>query len=111
MKLRIQFADALEDVEKSDPFLPFVKGEPARLECCALAAKLCYGVAVGAAIDPWAAATNVGIVVLGMEFFASLQEEDRRQALEDGKSHWSAGTMLGDEGVLIVLNPTHSEAP
>ncbi|MGD0165908.1 MAG: ImmA/IrrE family metallo-endopeptidase [Gaiellaceae bacterium] len=108
MKLYAQYADALKKVESGRPFLPFVGGEAARIECCALAAKVCFGVPGNAAIDPWQVAAGVGIVVYGAEFFAGLPEEQRRQALEDGKAHWSAGTMIGDKGVLIVLNPTHS---
>jgi hypothetical protein len=107
MKLRVLFADALEEMERGRHFLPFVGGEPARLELCALAAKRCFGVPVGAAIDPWEAADNVGIIVSGDAFFDQLDEDERRQILEDGASQWSAGTLLGPDCAMIVLNPTH----
>jgi hypothetical protein len=107
MELRLPFDDALAEIERGSHFLPFVGGEPARLECCALAAKRCFGVPLNAAVDPWTTARNVGIVVLGEEFFDQFSEEERNQVLVVGASHWSAGTLLGPDWVMIILNPTH----
>lgn len=107
MKLKGTFAEELAKVEASRPFVPFVGGEAARIERHALAAKRCLGVPAGAALDPWQAAANVGIVVCGRDFFAQFGESERRQVLEVGAAHWSAGTILGAEGAIVILNPTH----
>ena len=94
-------------VERGRPFLPFVAGEAARIECCALAAKRCLGVPPAAALEPFAAAAAVGITVHGDAFFARFGPAERRQVLELGGSHWSAGTILADDKATIILNPTH----
>ena len=107
MELRCSFDEAREAVERGSPFLPFVAGEPARIECCALAAKRCLGVAPSAAVDPWVAAANVGIVVCGEDFFATLTDEERHEVLDVGGSHWSAGTILAAGQAMVILNPTH----
>ena len=107
MNLQGDFADELTKVESGKPFLPFVGGEAARIECCALAAKRCLGVHPSAAVDPWQAAANVGIVVCGADFFDQLDADDRRQVLEVGGSCWSAGTILAPGQAMVILNPTH----
>lgn len=107
MRLRASFADELERVQCARPFLPFVGGEAARIECCALAAKRCLGLEPAAAVDPWQAAANVGIVVGGEEFFARLSPADRRQVLDIGGGQWSAGTILAPPEAMVILNPTH----
>jgi hypothetical protein len=60
-----------------------------------------------AALDPFAAASEVGIVVHGQEYFARFSAEERQQVLELGGSHWSAGTILAAGKATIILNPTH----
>lgn len=65
------------------------------------------GVPQAAALDPFAAARDVGITVHGREFFARFTPEERRQALEIGGPHWSAGTILAVGKATIILNPTH----
>lgn len=59
------------------------------------------------ALDPFAAARDVGIVVRGRDYFARFSAEERRQVLEVGGSHWSAGTILAEGKATIILNPTH----
>src|SRR5206468_1152155 len=88
-------ASTLSRVERGTHFLPFVNGEPARIERCALAAKMCFGVLVSQPIDPWQAAENVGIIVHGEEFFATLTDNERHEVFDYGGKHWSAGTILG----------------
>jgi hypothetical protein len=107
MQLKFEFTAALAQIERGQHFLPFVAGEPARLERCALAAKLCFGMPVGAPLDPWAAAANVGVTVLGEAFFATLSDEERHEIFDYGGKHWSAGTLLADGKAMVFLNPTH----
>jgi hypothetical protein len=107
VKLCGDFSDELAKVEASDPFVPFIGGEAARIERCALAAKRCLGIDQAAALDPWHAAGNVGIEVPGAEFFDQFSKAERRQVLEEGASHWSAGTILAPPHAMIILNPTH----
>lgn len=107
MQLKVEFTAALEEIERGRHFLPFVAGEPARLERCALAAKRCFGVPLGAPVDPWVAAENVGVTVLGEAFFATLSEEERHEIFDHGGKHWSAGTLLADGQAMVFLNPTH----
>jgi hypothetical protein len=107
MNLKVEFKPALADVERGRHFLPFVNGEPARLERCALAAKLCFGIPVSNSVDPWEAAENVGITVHGEAFFARLSDEERHEIFDYGGKHWSAGTLLGGGKAIIFLNPTH----
>jgi hypothetical protein len=107
MQLKVEFSAALAQVERGRHFLPFVEGEPARLERCALAAKLCFGVPIAVPAEPWEAAANVGITIHGEEFFNSLDEDERREIFDYGGTHWSAGTILAGGRALIFLNPTH----
>jgi hypothetical protein len=87
LKLHGQVDDQLARVERGQPFLPVIGGEAARIECCALAAKRCLGAPQAAALDPFAAAHEVGIVVHGPEYFARFTAAARRQVLELGGSH------------------------
>jgi IrrE N-terminal-like domain len=107
MRLKLEFTAALAQIERGRHFLPFVAGEPARLERCALAAKLCFGVPGGAPLDPWEAAANVGITVLGEAFFETLSDDERHEIFDYGGKHWSAGTLLAEGNAMVFLNPTH----
>jgi Zn-dependent peptidase ImmA (M78 family) len=107
MQLKVEFSTALAHIERGHYFLPFVEGEPARLERCALAAKLCFGLPATPPADPWRAAENAGITVHGQEFFETLSEEQRYEIFDHGGTHWSAGTILGEGHAMIFLNPTH----
>jgi Zn-dependent peptidase ImmA (M78 family) len=60
-----------------------------------------------AALDPFTASVDAAIVVHGADYFARFSEEERRQVLEIGGSHWSAGTILAAGKATIILNPTH----
>jgi IrrE N-terminal-like domain len=108
VKLRGTFANELASVEASRPFVPFVGGEAARIERSALAAKRCLGVHAAAALDPWQAAADVGIVVCDADFFEQFSAAERRQVLAVGGRHWSAGTLLAPPNAMIILNPTHA---
>jgi hypothetical protein len=107
VKLNGTFADHEAAVAAESVFVPFVGGEAERIERCAVAAKRCLGFAAGVALDPWAAAAKVGVVVRGDEFFARLPEEERRQVLEIGGHCWSAGTIIGGCQTIVFLNPAH----
>jgi hypothetical protein len=108
VKLNGSFDDHVASVEGAAVFVPFVGGEPERIERCAVAAKRCLGVGTAAALDPWAAAATVNIDVRSEAFFASLSAADRRQVLEIGGHCWSAGTILGGGRAIIFLNPMHT---
>ena len=108
MKFRGSFEAHLAAVRNEQGlFLPFIGGEAARLERCAIAVKRCMGVETGAALDPWRAAQRIGVKVRGQEFFSTLSEADRVQVLEVGGNEWSAGTVVDGETAIIFLNPTH----
>jgi len=87
--------------------MPFVRGEAESIECRALAVKRCLRVAVGEALDPYAAARESGVVLFGEEFFECFTAEERRQVLVTGAARWSAGTVIDGENVAVILNPTH----
>jgi hypothetical protein len=108
MKLAYDFDDAYVEIEASAPFLPYIKGEAARLELCALAAKRALGVAETAALDPWKATERVSIELRGAAYIDSFPDEIRAQVLGPGASRWSAGTIMSGERTAIVLNPEHS---
>lgn len=108
MKLACDFDEAYVEVESSSQFLPYVGGEPARLELCALAAKQALGFALTAALDPWIAAARIGVDVRGTEYIDSFPVDIRQQALGEGASHWSAGTVMQAERAIIVMNPLHT---
>jgi len=107
MRFHCDFDDAFVEIECSAPFLPYVKGEPARLELCALAAKKVLGLALTAALDPWTGAENIGVEVRGLSYINEFPAEIRDQLLVHGTRGWSAVTFkFGDEAV-IILNPNH----
>lgn len=102
-----RFHEALRDVEASEHFLPFVGGEAARLERCAIAAKRVFGMPDGAAVDPYAVAASFEIpVITQVSDFAVIPEPARTEMLSS--RGWSAGTLDGPAGPLIILNPIHS---
>jgi Zn-dependent peptidase ImmA (M78 family) len=107
MKFHCDFDEAFVEIECSSPFLPYVKGEPARLELCALAAKKVLGIALTAALDPWAGAENVGVGVRGRNYINEFPAEIRDQLLIHGSTGWSAVTFKFGDEAMIVLNPNH----
>lgn len=107
MKLRDRFQERLREVEATDHFLPFVGGEAARLERCAIAAKRVFGVPDGAAVDPYSIARSLKVpLVSEVSQFDAIPEPLRSTMLSSRA--WSAGTLEGPVGPLIILNPAHA---
>jgi hypothetical protein len=107
MSLSGQFQKLLAEVEAGNHFLPFVGGEAARLECCAIAAKRAFGLPDGSAVDPYEVARALEVpVIREPDEFAFLPDELRTAML--GSRQWSAGTLEGPIGPLIILNPRHT---
>ncbi len=97
MTLTASFQTTLREVEATEHFLPFVGGEAARLERCAIAAKRVLGLADGAAVDPYAMAASLRVPVIGeLSQFAVVPEPMRSEML--GSREWSAGTLEGPLG-------------
>jgi IrrE N-terminal-like domain len=108
MSLTSQFREVLGEVEAGEHFLPFVGGEAERLELCAIAAKRVFGRPDGSAIDPHAVADSLGVPVIGESAqFSVLPDEVRETILASRK--WSAGTLEGPQGPVIILNPMHAD--
>lgn len=107
MKLACDFDSVYVDLEEARLFLPFIGGEAARIEVCALAAKRCLGLDLDAIVDPWRAAESVEVEVRGAAYLGSFATELSAQVLETGAQDWSAGTVLHNGKALVVLNPTH----
>jgi IrrE N-terminal-like domain len=108
MSLTSQFREVLGEVEAGEHFLPFVGGEAARLERCAIAAKRVFGLPDGSAIDPHAVARSLRVPVVGEPTQFAVLPNDMRQAILASRE-WSAGTLEGPHGPLIVLNPVHAD--
>lgn len=107
MTLTARFQATLREVEATEHFLPFVGGEAARLERCAIAAKRVLGLADGAAVDPYAGAASLRVPVIGeLSQFAVVPEPMQSEML--GSGDWSAGTLEGPLGPMVILNPIHS---
>lgn len=108
MNLQERFHETLQVVEASHQFVPFVGGEAERLERCAIAAKRVFGLPDGAVVDPYDVATKLTIPVIGArEQFAVIPEPARTAMLSSRQ--WSAGTIEGPRGPLIILNPMHAD--
>lgn len=107
MSLSDQFRSLLAEVEAGNNFLPFVGGEPARLERCAIAAKRLFGLPDGSAIDPYDVARSLDVPVIREPIeFAILPDPLRTTML--ASRQWSAGSLEGPNGPLIILNPCHA---
>src|SRR5207248_1990986 len=90
MRLNLAFAEALAAVEAGRVFLPFVGGEAARIERCAVAAKRCFGLPDGAVVDPYAVATAHEVRVIGdRDDFQRLPAEWRKEILGPRGRQWS----------------------
>jgi hypothetical protein len=107
MSLTSQFRETLGEVEAGEHFLPFVGGEAARLERCAIAAKRVFGLPDSSAIDPHAVARSLDVPVIGEAAQFAALPSDLRQAILASRE-WSAGTLEGPRGPLIILNPMHA---
>ena len=107
MSLSVQFQERLAEVEADTHFLPFVGGEAARLERCAIAAKRVFGLPDGSAVDPYDVAQALDVpVIRDPEEFSVLPDGLRGSML--GSRQWSAGSLEGPNGPLIILNPRHA---
>jgi hypothetical protein len=100
------FDEAYAAVEEERQFLPFIGGEAAQIELWASAGKRCLGVPGSAALDPWAAAEGMGIRVLGLAHFATLDPSIREPLVADSES-WSGGAIRSEDDYLVILNPLH----
>jgi hypothetical protein len=109
VELAGDFDEAYVEIECSSPFLPYIGGEAARLELCALAAKRALGIAQTAVLDPWQAAEKIGLEVRSERYLRQFPEDVRQQLLVRGCTHWSAATLVTDDGeaLCILLNPKH----
>lgn len=107
MTLTERYEKILREVEATDHFLPFVGGEAARLERCAIAAKRVFGVPDGAAVDPYAVAVSLGVPVVKDPAQFNVLPAPVRTAMLASRE-WSAGTLEGPRGPLIILNPIHA---
>ena len=107
MTLTDRFQEALRAVDAGEHFLPFIGGEAARLERCAIAAKRVFGLPDGAAIDPYVVAGSLDIpIITEASQFDAIAEPARSEMLSSRE--WSAGTLEGPAGPLIILNPMHA---
>lgn len=102
------FDEAYVEVEEGDHFLPFVGGEAARIELCAIAAKRCLAVAASAALDPWDAALGANICVRFSDGVASLDEASH-STLITNSTMWSGGAIAIGDRWCVILNPLHNE--
>ena len=103
------FPETFAAVEKATCFVPFIGGEAERIERQAIAAKRCFGLADGASIEPRIVAADIGVCLVDShEKFDCLPAEIRAHILGPGAKHWSAGTLEGPAGPLIIVNPTHA---
>lgn len=100
------FDETYVAVEEEDHFLPFVGGEAARVELCAIAAKRCLGVAESVALDPWDAALRSHICVRSRDGIAGLDEASQRTLIANSTA-WSGGAIAIGQRWCVVLNPLH----
>jgi hypothetical protein len=108
MSLTSQFNEVLGEVEAEEHFLPFVGGEAARLEHCAIAAKRVFGLPDRSVVDPHAVALLLRVPIIGEPKQFAVLPNEMRQAILSSRE-WSAGTLEGPQGPLIILNPMHAE--
>lgn len=106
---REKYTSVLAEVERASCFVPFIGGEAESLERKAIALKRCLGFGDREPLDARRAAEELGVPVVDRpEQFASLTESLRRSILTDHRQAWSAATIVGPLGPLIVVNYTHS---
>lgn len=109
MQLARPFGATLAEVERANCFVPFVKGKAEQIERQAISAKRCFGLPDGAAIDPRVVAQRIGVPLVDQYAqFNVLPSEIRDQILGVVSQQWSAATIEGPAGPLIVVNPTHA---
>jgi Zn-dependent peptidase ImmA (M78 family) len=109
MRLSDKFDEALAAVEAGGAFVPFIGGEAEEIELRAIAATRCFRLPDRAAIEPYDVAARIEVPVDDRhEQFALLPESIRAQMLGRGSEQWSAGTLQGEAGPLIIANPNHA---
>jgi len=102
MTLTDRFQEALRAVDAGEHFLPFIGGEAARLERCAIAAKRVFGLPDGAAIDPYVVAGSLDIpIITEASQFDAIAEPARSEMLSSRE--WSAGTLEGPTRLRVTL--------
>lgn len=106
MTVTDDFDDAYVAAEEEDHFLPFVGGEAARIELCAVAAKRCLGVASSAALDPWDAAERADIDVRYPDELGDLDDATRASLVQNSTS-WSGGAISREGSWMVIMNPLH----
>jgi hypothetical protein len=106
LTLTDDFDEAYVAVEEDDNFLPFVGGEAARIELCAVAAKRCFGVSASATLDPWDAARRAHIDVRLPAQVRGLDDATRASLVLSSAS-WSGGAISVDGSWVVILNPRH----
>lgn len=107
MNLAETYRSTHERVAVEEHFVPFIGGEAERLERCAIAIRRVLGLRPNQVVDPRAAAAQLGLPILGKpEHFAALPEAVRLAMLTSRE--WTAGTIDGPRGPLIVSNPMHA---
>lgn len=109
MNLHETYRAAHDRVAQETHFVPFVGGEAERLERCAIAVRRVLGLGSSDVVDPHAAARQLGVPVLGEPQHFALLPDDVREAML-GSREWTAGTLEGPAGPLIISNPIHDPA-
>lgn len=88
-------------------FLPFTpKGKDIELK--AIAIKGGYGYGAYDPVDPRELADRMGVVIVPETWFDSLDDGHRRALFVDHGRSWSAGSIVVDDRLHVLLNPTHS---
>lgn len=90
-----------------DLFLPFSKPAKA-IELKAISVKSANGLAPYDAVDPDDLAARMGVSIVPAAWFDSLEPELRDALLEECGTAWSAGSLLVDGRIHVLLNPSHA---
>ena len=83
------------------------RGLKAQSERAALAARKALGVTSRSALDPWAYAKHLGILVLNLHKL-ELSATTKRQLLVIDSGSWSAMTIKEGSLTAIIVNPSHA---
>jgi Zn-dependent peptidase ImmA (M78 family) len=84
------------------------RGFKSESEKRAAAARQVLGVGMHAPFDPWLYAEHLKVIVLDFNKLGLSPETLRQLTVLDGDS-WSAMTIKQDEGLGVVLNPSHAD--
>jgi Zn-dependent peptidase ImmA (M78 family) len=83
------------------------RGFKSRSENAAAAARVALGVSAFAALDPWAYAKHLDVLILDFESLGLTPAAVRQLTIADNES-WSAMTLKEGNTLSIVLNPAHA---